>query len=34
MRRLSPLLAVLLVLPLLGSDSPTEYDDRVQDGGN
>jgi uncharacterized protein (TIGR03067 family) len=34
MRRLSLLLAVLFVLPLLGSDSPKEYDDSVRfDGG-
>jgi hypothetical protein len=31
MRRL--LLAALLVLSLLGSDSPREYDDRTQDMG-
>jgi uncharacterized protein (TIGR03067 family) len=32
MRRRLPL-AALLVLPLLGSDSPKEYDDRAQDTG-
>src|ERR1700722_12121645 len=30
MRRLSPLLAVLLVILLLGSDSPKDYDDRTE----
>jgi uncharacterized protein (TIGR03067 family) len=29
MRRLSPLFAALCVMPLLGSDSPKEYDDRT-----
>jgi hypothetical protein len=30
MRRLSLLFAVLLVLPLFGSDSPKEYDDTTE----
>jgi len=33
MRRLSLLFAALLVLPLLGSDSPKEYDDRTETAG-
>ena len=33
MHRLSLLLAVLLVLPLFGSDSPKEYDDRAKIAG-
>ena len=30
MRRLSLLFAVLFVVPLIGSDSPRDYDDRVK----
>jgi uncharacterized protein (TIGR03067 family) len=30
MRRLSPLFAFLFVVPLLGSDSPKEYDDKAE----
>ena len=33
MRRLSLLFAVLFVVPLLGSDSPKEYDDRTENVG-
>lgn len=31
MRRLSPLFAVLFVVPLIGSDSPKEYDGAMQE---
>lgn len=33
MRRLSLLFAVLLIVPLLGSNSPKEYDDRTEEVG-
>jgi hypothetical protein len=33
MRRTTLLLPALLVLPLLGSDSPKDYDDRAQEDG-
>jgi len=33
MRHLSLLFAVLFVVPLLGSDSPKEYDDRAEEAG-